>query len=130
MSRKSFKSMVWGTAIALVLGLSLDMARRGAEGHEPDTAGPATAATFYQPRIDGLSIDVRMMAHMRASPTQTAERFCRDKGYTTVADLVTRPSAATRTIADGAVHAALSEMKQAFAMIRCDSHHRQVAANG
>jgi len=115
-----------GTAIALAMGLSLDMIRKDARpALDPIGVAPASVmretATYLAPRLDGVNLDVRMMGHVRADPLHTAERFCRDRGYTSVADLTVRASTVTRTIADGAVHAGPGHAALAFAMIRCQS---------
>lgn len=123
---KTRASILVGTAIALAMGLSLDLIRKDAQAEMQMTqvsSAPSTqTATYHAPRLDGVNLDVRLMGHMRASPVRTAERFCRDNGYSRVADLTVRPSTATRTIADGKVHDTPGITNRAFAMIRCESH--------
>ena len=127
---KMLTSMILGAAIALALGLSLDAIRNGAaERGMASRADQVDAAMFFRPQLGGMNLDVRMMGHMRADPVRTAERFCRDNGYTGVADIVVRASAATRTIADGAVHTAPGGAQGAFALIRCQSHQPIVVAS-
>jgi hypothetical protein len=122
---KTHSLILIGTAVALAFGLTQQALTRGATQLEPARAAPglsASTATFHAPKVEGVNLDVRLMGHMRASPVQTAERFCRDNGYSMVADLTIRPSTATRTIADGEVHAGPGATNQAFAMIRCETH--------
>ena len=132
---KTRSHILVGTAIALALGLSLDLIRKDAEmAPEPLAAAPVSVAadtqTYFEPKLGGVNLDVRMMGHMRASPVRTAERFCRDKGYTSVADLTVRASTATRTIADGAVQRRPGLSNQAFAMIRCANHPANLSSTG
>lgn len=119
---RTLTSMILGVAIALALGLSLDLIRRHNEtGHGAALIAGSESAIFHQPRIGGLSLDIRLMDHVVANPLQTAERFCRDHGHSGVIDFMLRQGMATRTIGDGARHVNPGEPRVVFSMISCGS---------
>ena len=120
--------LLTAAAIAAIAGAFLMVP--GNSNANVDGTVAAQTVVFHAPKIGGMNLDSRLMGHMRASPTQTAERFCRNKGYSTVADLMLRASVATRTIADGTVHDDAGTTNQTFAMISCQSHPANAMSAG
>jgi hypothetical protein len=132
MRARSF--LVLATVSVLAAGLTIDVAgcNTVAENQtaQATLASQVEGATYYEPRVEGFSLDSRLMSHMRESPVLTAERYCRNNGFSTVADLTLRASTATRTIEDGALHQQAGRTYQAFAMIRCQTHQESPVSKG
>lgn len=84
---------------------------------------------YANPRLEGRQIDIRLAAHMRPDPVLTAERYCREQGYTRVAYYVMRPSSVTRTMGDEKEHLSETGDLTAFRMIACGHVGTRIAAS-
>lgn len=86
--------------------------------------------SFLTPRLDGRRLDVRYSTTTPASPTMTAERYCRSQGYDTVVGYSVQPTSATRMIGDYEEQTASATQLTAFYAIRCASSQAssQIAA--
>jgi hypothetical protein len=114
-----------GTAMTrtrTAIAIALTAAATALAGHQIVNAAASrtdtgTARSFVTPRLDGRRLDVRYSAARPADPAMTAARFCRLRGFETVAGYSTQPASATRTIGD---FAAADGARTAFYAIRCE----------
>ena len=83
------------------------------------TSSTYSVVTYHAPRLEGFDLDTRLTRHRQSSTLPTAERYCRERGYSSAYDFAVRPSIATRTMGDNVVHIDRSGRQQAFAMIQC-----------
>lgn len=90
--------MIKMLAVSLLVAIAAAVGGQLSIQAEPGRAG--LEQSFLTPRLDGRRLDVRYSTTTAATPSMTAERFCRAQGFDDVVGYSVQPAAATRMIGD------------------------------